>query len=96
MVLFGKVSPNIGIHPLTHPRAYVRFGKTEGEIQIERGDFLGDLGGFEGFGPCFGISHPPIFGKTFPQKIIMFCLVTVVKSRVPRFYAEAVRRSAER
>ena len=30
----------------THPRVFVRFGKTEGEIWVEKGDFRGDLGGF--------------------------------------------------
>ena len=30
----------------THPRFFVRFGKTKGEIRVEKGDFRGDLGGF--------------------------------------------------
>ena len=29
----------------THPRVFVRFGKTKGEIWVEKGDFRGDLGG---------------------------------------------------
>ena len=36
----------------------MRFGKTKGEIWVEKGDFRGNLGGFEGFGPCLGFSHP--------------------------------------
>ena len=27
-------------------RVFVRFGKTKGEIRVEKGDFRGDLGGF--------------------------------------------------
>ena len=32
--------------PPTYPRVFVRFGKTKGEIRVEKGDFRGDLGGF--------------------------------------------------
>ena len=57
------------VNQTTHPRVFVRFGKTKGEIQVKkRGNFRGDLGGF---GPCLGIS-PPIFGKPFPQKKFFF------------------------
>ena len=35
----------------------MRFERTKGEIRVEKGDFRGSLGGFEGFGPCLGISH---------------------------------------
>ena len=45
----------------THPRVFVRFGRTKGEIQVEKGDFQADLGGFEWFGPCLGISQVNIF-----------------------------------
>ena len=38
-------SPNY-VYPSTHPRVFVRFGKTKGEIWVEKGDFRGDLGGF--------------------------------------------------
>ena len=43
----------------------MRFGRTKNEIRVDNGDFRGDLGGFEGFGPCLGISHPthPHLGK---------------------------------
>ena len=30
----------------THPTVFVIFGKTKGEICVEKGDFRGDLGGF--------------------------------------------------
>ena len=47
---------------------------------------------------CDAVASVETLWLCFVMKIevIMFCLVTVVKSRVPRFYAEAVRRSAER
>ena len=28
----------------THPRVFVRFGRSKGEIRVEKGDFRGDLG----------------------------------------------------
>ena len=31
------------VYPPTHPRVFVRFGKTKGEIWVEKGDFRGDL-----------------------------------------------------
>ena len=34
------------VYPPTHPRVFVRFGKTKGEIWVEKGDFRGNLGGF--------------------------------------------------
>ena len=34
------------VYPPTHPRVFVRFGKTKCEIWVEKGDFRGDLGGF--------------------------------------------------
>ena len=34
-----------GYYSPTHPRVFVRFGRTKGEIQVEKGDFQGDLGG---------------------------------------------------
>ena len=34
------------VYPPTHPRVFVRFGKTKGEIWVEKGDFRGDLRGF--------------------------------------------------
>ena len=48
---------------LPTPGVFVRFGRTKGEIRVEKGDFRGDLGGF---GPGLGISHPtqPYLGKT--------------------------------
>ena len=49
------------------PRVFVRFGKTKGEIRVEKGNFRGD---FEGVGPCLGISHPthPHLGKISQKK----------------------------
>ena len=41
---FGKFSQMC--EPPTHPRVFVRFGKTKGEIRVDKGDFRGDLGGF--------------------------------------------------
>ena len=34
------------IFELTHPRVFVRFGKTKGDIRVEKGDYRGDFGGF--------------------------------------------------
>ena len=39
---FGRSLPNL----FTHPRVFVRFGKTKGEIWVEKGDFRGNLEGF--------------------------------------------------
>ena len=36
----------------------MRFGSTKGEIRVKKGDFRGDLGGFEGFGLCFFLLLP--------------------------------------
>ena len=33
------------VYPPNHPRVFVRFGKTKGEIQVKKGDFRVDLGG---------------------------------------------------
>ena len=58
----------------THPRVFVRFGKTKGEIWVEKGDFRGNLGGFWGVWILFGNQppHPPTFGKDFPKKTVFF------------------------
>ena len=40
-----EISPK-SVYPPTHPRVFVRFGRTEGEIQVEKDNFRGDLGGF--------------------------------------------------
>ena len=61
---FWDIFPK-SVFPPTHPMVFVRFGKTKGEIWVKKGDFRGNLGGFEGFGPCLGISRPthPHLGK---------------------------------
>ena len=58
------------VYPPTHTRVFVRFGKTKGEIWVKKGDFRGDFWGFEGFGPCLGISHPinPHLGEISQKK----------------------------
>ena len=33
--------------PPTHPRGFMRFGNTKGEIRVNKGDFRGDLGGLD-------------------------------------------------
>ena len=43
--LGGKFSQCEPTHRPTHPRVFVRFGKTKGEIQVKKGDFRVDLGG---------------------------------------------------
>ena len=59
----------------THPRVFVRFGRTKGEILVEKGDFWGDLGWFWGVWTLFGNQppHPPTFGRNLPKKNV-FCL----------------------
>ena len=42
---FWEISPK-SVYPPTHPRVFVRFGSTKGEIRVKKGDFRGDLGGF--------------------------------------------------
>ena len=44
-VFFWDIFPK-SVYPPTHPRVFVRFGKTKGEIWVEKGDFRGNLGGF--------------------------------------------------
>ena len=44
-LFFWETFPK-SVYPPTHPRVFVRFGKTKGEIWVEKGDFRGDLGGF--------------------------------------------------
>ena len=43
--LGGDIFPK-SVYPPTHPRVFVGFGKTKGEIWVEKGDFRGNLGGF--------------------------------------------------
>ena len=66
LVFFGRSLPNL----FTHPRVFVRFGRTKGEIWVEKGDFRGDLGGFWGVWTLFGRQppHPPTFGRDLPKK----------------------------
>ena len=44
-VFFWEISPK-SVYPPTHPRVFVRFGSTKGEIRVKKGDFRGNLGGF--------------------------------------------------
>ena len=68
----GRPLLNLFTHPPTHSRVFVRFGRTKGEILVEKDDFRSDLG-FEGFGPCLGISHPthPHLGGISPKKTFL-------------------------
>ena len=70
---FGISFPNVFTHPPT-PGFFVRFGKTKGEIWVEKGDFRGNLGGFWGVWTLFGNQppHPPTFGKEIPKKSFFF------------------------
>ena len=43
---FWEISPK-SVYPPTHPRVFVRFGSTKGEIRVKKGDFRGDLGGLD-------------------------------------------------
>ena len=68
-VFFWEISPK-SVYPTTHPRVFVRFGKTKGEIWVEKGDFRGDFGGFRGVWTLFGNQppHPRTFGRDLPKK----------------------------
>ena len=63
-----QVAP-LGGQP-NHHRVFVRFGKTKGEIWVEKGDFRGDLRGFWRVWTLFGNQppHPPTFEKDLPKK----------------------------
>ena len=54
------------MNPPTHPRVFVRFGNTKGEIWVKKADFRGAFGIFW---PVLGINQPtlPYLGK-FSQK----------------------------
>ena len=64
---FWEISPK-SVYPRTHPRVFVRFGRTKGEIRIEKGDFRGDLDlrGLDLFGNQ--PPYPPTFGRKIPKK----------------------------
>ena len=50
MVRFRRSLPILFIQPSTHPRIFVIFDYliiTKGEIRVVKGDFRGDLGGFD-------------------------------------------------
>ena len=49
---------------------FVRFGRTKGEIRVEKGDFRGNCE-FSGVWTLFGIQppHPPTFGRNLPKKL---------------------------
>ena len=66
---FWEISPK-SVYPPTHPRVFVRFGRTKGENWVEKGDFWGDLEGFGGVWTLFGSQppHPPTFGRDLPKK----------------------------
>ena len=70
-VFLGGESFPKSVYPLTHPRVFVRFGKTKGEIWIENGDFRGDLGGvLRGLDLVWESATPPthIWEKSPPPK----------------------------
>ena len=63
----------------------MRFGKTKGEIWVEKSDFRGNLGGFGGVWTLFGNQppHPPTFGKDIPKKNVFFLAAPLIeKSRI--------------
>ena len=58
------------MNPPTHPRVFVIFGETKGEIRVKNGDFWIDLGGF---GPIWESANPPThISESFPQKKSFF------------------------
>ena len=67
---FGRPFPN----QFTHPRVFVRFGKTKGEICVEKGDFRGDLGGvLRGLDLVWESATPPThIWERYPKKTEFF------------------------
>ena len=68
------------VKPTTHPRVFVRFGKTKGEIWVKKGNFRGNLGGFWGVLTLFGNQppHPPTFGRDLPKKNGFFLAASLI------------------
>ena len=60
-VFFGRSLPNL----FTHPRVFVRFGRTTGEIQVKKGDFQGDF--FLWVWTLFG-NQTHTFGRNLQKK----------------------------
>ena len=57
--VFWGDSPK-SVHPPTHPKFFVRFGRTKGEIRVEKGNFWGDFGRFlRGFDLVWESATPP-------------------------------------
>ena len=69
-VLFGKVFPNVWTHSSNPPGFLWDFGKRKVKYRSKMAIFGMIWGGFEGFGPCLGISHPthPHLGNFPPKK----------------------------
>ena len=81
--MLGDPPKNSQICEPTHPRVFVRFGRTKGEIWVEKCDFRGDLGGF---GPCLGISHPthPHLGEISQKKPGFFLAAPLIINAIKR------------
>ena len=58
----------------THPRVFVRFGKTKGEIWVEKGDFRGNLGGgLRGLDLVWeSATQPTHIWERYPKKNVFF------------------------
>ena len=58
----------------THPTVFVIFGKTKGEICVEKGDFRGDLGGvLRGLDLVWESATPPTrIWERYPKKKRLF------------------------
>ena len=81
-----EISPK-SVKPPIHPRVFERFGRTKGEIQVEKGDFRGDFGIFcWGVWTLFGnqLTYPPTFGKDLPKKTVFFLHLPLVTRYVSR------------
>ena len=48
-------------YPPTNPRVFVRFGRTKGEIWVEKGDFQGDMGFLRGLDLVGESATPPTY-----------------------------------
>ena len=82
---FWDIFPK-SVYPPTHPRVFVIFGKTKGEIWVEKGDFWGNLGGFWGVWTLFGNQppQPPSFERNLPKKKRFFYAFPMHLELVPK------------
>ena len=70
---FGRSLPNLFTHPPT-PGFLWDLGERKVKFGSKKAIFGAIWGGFEGFGPCLGVSHPthPYLGEISQKKTVFF------------------------